>query len=331
MNEFRKNALKNEWVLIAPNHLRNFSFKKGASVPSGIQNPFLPGNEALTPPEIFRQPSSGPWINRVFANKFSLMSLEAKASTNEIFGDETLGSFGVHEMIIDSPDPAKHFFEFSEQEHRLLLETLKIRTASLSKDARIKSVFAYKEQGALSGGLIPHSNTQLTGFGFVYGELEKEIANSRRYFLEKNRSIFKDLIKQARQNGLIVEENSAFAAFVPFSAKHEFEIWIVPTAPLSVFYAADKYTLDNLAKITAEVCKKLSITLTNIDLNWALISHFRSYEHNEKDFFYKIDEHFRWRIEITPRLKPIGAITTQAGFYINTVDPQEAAKYLRNV
>ncbi len=331
MNEFRESYLKNVWVLIAPNRGKNYEISITEKELPKLHNPFLPGNEAMTPDTIEVLEDSSGWRTRVFPNKFPLLKLETPNETREYKGVEIQGAFGAHEMIIDSNEEGKHFFQFSEEDHYYQLETVRRRVASLQKDSRIHSSFAFKEEGILGGGTIPHSNTQLTSFGFVYPELDTEIRRSKEFFQEKSRSVYEDIIKNARKQGLIVEENRYFVAFVPFSARFEFEIWILPKFEESDFGKLDETRVKILAKMSKEITKKLDIGLGKVGFNWALFTAPKKYEHKEIDYFHKIDKHFRWHIEIIPRLKPIGGFTTGCGYYINSVTPEEAAEHLKKI
>lgn len=331
MNEFRKNFLKDAWVLVAPTRAKNYNFTFTKNTNTNLIDPFVPGNESLTDKPIFEYKQNGIWRTRVLANKFPMTNLESSQGTKEQFGTQKQGGFGIHEMIVDSRTKERHFFDFTQNEHEYLYMTIKNRMYSLYKDKRIKSIYAFKDEGFLAGGTIPHSNTQLVGFGFIYPELDSEINISTSYFQDKQRSIFSDMVANARKHSLVIEENRAFIAFVPFCARFEFEVWIFPLFKQSNFGLIDEASLKLLARIITQTNKKLKQALGNVDLSVSLFSAPTPFEHTKSDYFYKIDDHYRWHIEISPRVKPVSSMTVGSNIYINTVAPEESAKYLRKI
>jgi UDPglucose--hexose-1-phosphate uridylyltransferase len=42
-------------------------------------------------------------------------------------------------------------------------------------------------------------------------------------------------------------------------------------------------------------------------------------------------EHYHWHLELTPRLSRVAGFEWGSGFYINTVPPEDAARYLREM
>jgi UDPglucose--hexose-1-phosphate uridylyltransferase len=45
----------------------------------------------------------------------------------------------------------------------------------------------------------------------------------------------------------------------------------------------------------------------------------------------KVGHFYHWHIEIIPRLSQVAGFEWGSGFYINTVPPEDAARYLREV
>jgi UDPglucose--hexose-1-phosphate uridylyltransferase len=43
----------------------------------------------------------------------------------------------------------------------------------------------------------------------------------------------------------------------------------------------------------------------------------------------KVDHFYHWHIEVLPRLSQVAGFEWGSGFYINTVPPEDAARYLR--
>src|SRR5215470_7505715 len=85
MPELRQNFFTKEWVIIATERAKRpeelATHRAGQAVPAFVETcPFCPGNENKTPPEVLRAPIDGPWMVRVFPNKFAALSSEVQAT-----------------------------------------------------------------------------------------------------------------------------------------------------------------------------------------------------------------------------------------------------------
>jgi UDPglucose--hexose-1-phosphate uridylyltransferase len=114
MSELRQNFATKEWVVIATERARRpeemASRRERKPVASFVVNcPFCPGNEKLTPPEILRVPASMdvPWHARVIPNKFAALSRDVQPTRVVHRSRRVVNGFGVHDVIIETPDHAQ--------------------------------------------------------------------------------------------------------------------------------------------------------------------------------------------------------------------------------
>src|SRR3989344_2438626 len=94
MAKFVPDIKTQRWIVIATNRVRRPEDNHAVTqvVSSTKVNPFAPGNEAMTPPEVFRigegEPNKPGWKVRVVPNKYPITD--------------------IHEVIIHSPDAEKN-------------------------------------------------------------------------------------------------------------------------------------------------------------------------------------------------------------------------------
>ena len=112
MAELRQNYFTKEWVIIATERAKRpeeLATRRPAKiVPPFIETcPFCAGNESKTPPEVMRAPTNGggPWQVRVVANKFAALSPDVQPIRTIHRSRRSMGGFGVHDVIIDTPRP----------------------------------------------------------------------------------------------------------------------------------------------------------------------------------------------------------------------------------
>ena len=85
----------------------------------------------------------------------------------------------------------------------------------------------------------------------------------------------------------------------------------------------DELTL--LGQIFRQSLKKMKMALNDPDYN------FYIHPAPRHDNGQLISEHYRWHIEIVPRLSAIASVELGTNVFVNVVDPDEAAKNLKNV
>jgi UDPglucose--hexose-1-phosphate uridylyltransferase len=118
----------------------------------------------------------------------------------------------------------------------------------------------------------------------------------------------------------VVWRNDEFVAFTPFASWCPFELWILPRRHTASFGALRDEQIMPLAEILQAVLGRLHACLSNPPYNY--IIHTAPYD-------AKTDHFYHWHIEVLPRLSQVAGFEWGSGFYINTVPPEDAARYLR--
>jgi UDPglucose--hexose-1-phosphate uridylyltransferase len=328
MPELRKDPINGRWVIIATERAkRPAGISREPDPPIDEVDPFLPGNEHLTPPAILTYyDESSPqrrWLVRVIPNKFPALRVEGELRREGVGLYDKMTGIGAHEVIVETPDRNRHFAQFNENEIQLVLRAIRERIRDLRRDIRLQYILIFKNDGRLAGATQPHSHTQLIALPIVPKNALEELNGAKEYFHFKERNVYLDIIDQELRYGeRLVTENPDYVAIAPFASRFPFELWVVPRVPMAAFQTCRDDQLTFLAKILWRVMRLLERALGVFAYNIVL--------HNaplqEENLPY-----YQWHIEITPRLTRVGGFESGTGYFINPTPPEVVADYLRKI
>ena len=309
--ELRKDYILDRWVIIASERKkRPKEFKKIKSKKEGICY-FCPGNEDLTPEETGRIERNNKWIIRWFPNKFPAVSHEGNPEikcANEYF--TYADAFGIHEIIVETPDHDKQLADLTEEHIKEVLKVYANRIRELSKIDSTKYVLIFKNEGMEAGTSLIHSHTQVMAYNKVPKLVEDEVNASRTYRTCPHCEIINIEKKSYRR----VFENNSFVSFTPYASRFNYEIWIFPKDHIrNITEMNEKKLLD-----LASMLKKILLKLKKINLPYNFFLHYAP-EGKELHF----------HIEICPRLATWAGFELATNATINSVSPEDAAKFYR--
>lgn len=332
MSELRFDMATSDWVVFAPSRaLRPKEVRRDSPPPEPTKTaascPFCPGNEAFTPPEIYaaRPPEElSRWKVRVFANKFPALRIEEQpARSDDKHGFSSMGGCGAHEVIVESPEHDTFLGKQPPEQVELLLATLQLRYRELMCDKRFQTVILFKNHGLGAGTSLHHPHWQLIATPVVPRLLRVEHNEAEEFYDRYGVCLFCTMLERELSAGTrIVCENQHFVAFMPFASHVPFETWIMPRHAQPTFLFVDAKQMAALAALLKTVLLKLHTGLDNPDFNLTIDDVPRGEE--DKDYF-------RWHLRILPRLSTPAGFELGSGMSINTVLPEEAAAFLREV
>jgi UDPglucose--hexose-1-phosphate uridylyltransferase len=335
MSMLRYDVTTNDWVIFAPERARRphelQENNGGAPAPHVVGGlcPFCPGNEGLTGPEIYAlrggsPPNAPGWRVRVVANRFPALRIEEDhRRVEDGFFFRHMGGCGAHEVIIETPDHHLLLAHQPVEQVEFLLRTLQLRFNDLMRDTRFQTIVIFKNHGEGAGTSLSHPHWQLIATPVVPRTLRLKHAAATDYFDQTGRCLYCVLLAEelaARER--VVAENDHYAAITPFASRVPFETWVLPKTHQSSFGRADPGRLRPLAELLKAVLLKLHAGLDNPDFNLTVNTAPRGDE--DKGYFL-------WHIEILPRLTRPAGFELGSGMAINTVLPEEAAGFLRDV
>ncbi|OGC25121.1 galactose-1-phosphate uridylyltransferase [candidate division WOR-1 bacterium RIFOXYB2_FULL_42_35] len=343
MPELRKDPISERWVVIATERGKrptDFSSVPVSEESKGSKGcPFDEGNEAKTPPEIaaWREADTSPntpgWDVRVVNNLFPALVNQGEVNRTGMGVYDMMSGIGAHEVIIETPQHDLCIPDMPDEQVEKILWAYKQRILEISKDQRFRYVLVFKNYGKTAGASLAHPHSQLIATPITPRYVKLELSNSRAYFLEKERCIFCDIIRQELGSGeRIVYENEYFVAFTPFASRFPFEVWLLPRRHEHGFEIMPDQERILLARCLKDILKRLKIALNDPPFNYVLHTCPNQVARAGKPAYWgTIQYDFHWHIEIIPRLTKMAGFEWGSGLYINPTSPEQAAKFLREV
>jgi len=294
---------------------------------AGIKCPFCPGNESSTPGELFAfrayesKPDSPGWSVRVVPNKFpALVPLgETKRRKFEDYF-RYMDGVGNHEVVIESPDHDRSIATMEQKQVEDIFTAFRERYTSLKKDPRFETILIFKNHGQEAGTSIRHPHSQIIATPVTPNHIRHYIEEAMKYFDDNGECVYCEVLNKELTKQRMILETDNFIAFVPFAAKSPFEMWVLPKKHSSSYERITAAEIKELGFVMKQILGKLHKALNNPAYNFMILSA----PCHEEDL-----EYFHWNIQIVPRVAQVAGFEMGSGIYINTVIPEEAAKFLR--
>jgi UDPglucose--hexose-1-phosphate uridylyltransferase len=330
MPELRKDPILGRWVIISTERgKRPSDFTSPPKMREPKMCPFCPGNEHLTPPEIFSLRPDGSkantpgWTLRVISNKYPALKIEGDLNREGEGMFDKMNGVGAHEVIIETPHHHLDLADLTLQEIETVIESYRIRITDLRNDIRFRYVMIFKNQGEMAGASLEHAHSQLIATPIIPKRVLEEIKGSRTYYDYKERCIFCDIVRQELSQDIrVVGQNEEMVAIEPFAARFPFETWIIPKRHATHFDKSSDRACAGFAAILQETLTKLKIALNDPPFNF-IIHSGPLIEGHEREY--------HWHVEIFPKLTKIAGFEWGTGFYINPTPPESAADYLNEI
>ncbi|HEV2387319.1 MAG TPA: galactose-1-phosphate uridylyltransferase [Candidatus Acidoferrales bacterium] len=329
MPQLRKDPITHRWVIISTDRAKRPSdfFRSRVEIKGIGLCPFCSGNESKTPPEVLAYgrngtgPNSPGWTVRVVPNKFPALGIEGALDRQGIGLFDMMNGVGAHEVIIETPDHQSTLATLGEGEVEQVLCAYRDRMSDLKNDRRFRYMLVFKNHGEAAGASLEHTHSQLIALPIVPKQVNEEVENAQRYFEEKERCIFCDIIRQEAEDGeRVIAENEHCVALAPYAPRFPFETWILPKKHSSAFEFEPPGVFSSLASLLRNMLRRIDQVLDHPPYNYVVHTSPVGEEHNE---------HYHWHIEMMPTLTKVAGFEWGAGFYINPTPPEESAKFLR--
>jgi UDPglucose--hexose-1-phosphate uridylyltransferase len=321
MAELRRDPVSGNWVIVGYEVVR----KKHSTV-----CPFCPGNENLTTEAVreYRN-TAGDWQIRCFPALNSVFTIETAQDKQAEGIYDKMGNVGAHEIIVDHREHGKLLSTFTKEELSLLTGVYQERIVDLKQDKRFRYVLAFRNSGELAGSLIAHPHSHILATPIMPKRIDLELANSRRRFLQKERCLFCDIVRQEiREGRRIVQINESFVALCPFASRFPFETWILPRHHHHCFEdLKDHGVMADFVAILSDVTRKIERRMPA----YSLLVH--TSPNATRGTWYEddasVNDYFHWHVEILPKDVKIAKYKTEDEFYVIPFTPEEAASLLK--
>jgi UDPglucose--hexose-1-phosphate uridylyltransferase len=204
-----------------------------------------------------------------------------------------------------------------------VLRAYKSRYDALSHDPRIAHITIFKNHGLEGGASLEHPHSQLVATPVISNQVRDRLEEALRHFDEYGECMFCEVVQQELNDPeRIVLASEHFVALEPFASPTPFCTHIYPRRHMASFGDISANEIQDLAHTLRTVLAKLYHGLENPDFNYTI----RSAPAEWVGVRY-----FHWYVSIIPRLTRVAGFELGSGMFINTVLPEAAAEFLRNV
>jgi UDPglucose--hexose-1-phosphate uridylyltransferase len=329
MPELRQNFSTKEWVIIATERAKRPEELATRRPPKTVAHfvatcPFCVGNENKTPPEILRIPASGdPWQVRVVPNKFAALARDAQPSRTIHRTRRSIEGFGVHDVIVDTPDHSQTTALMPDAHVANVLRAYKLRYDTLSRDQRIAHMTIFKNHGVDAGTSLEHPHSQLIATPVISNQVRQRLHEALRHYDDFGECMFCQMIaEEMEEQCRVVLKTDHFIAAEVFASPAPFSTHIFPLRHMASFGDVSDAEIADLAHVLRSVLARLYYGLNDPDFNYTI----RTAPTESAGVKY-----FHWYVSVIPRLTRVAGFELGSGMFINTVLPEAAAEFLRNV
>jgi UDPglucose--hexose-1-phosphate uridylyltransferase len=329
MPEIRQNLVTREWVILAteraqrPEQFSNPNECK-KELPRWDENcPFCPGNEHLTPPEIWRIGRSPEWDIRLIPNKYAALEQEGFPKRKIDGIKRSINGVGYHEVLIESPLHNTSIAKMKINELKEMIKAYKDRFLQISTDDRIELVVIFKNHGERAGTSLEHPHSQIVGLPIMPQQVRSRVEEAMRYYDDTGECVFCRILQdELKEGSRIIVESTHFVSFIPYASLSPFHMWIYPRRHTHCFTQITDEESEDFAFVLRTTLAKLYHGLNDPDYNYVIRSLPR---------FYKKIDYAHWYLSIVPRITRVAGFELGSGMYINTALPEESAQFLRDV
>ena len=288
--------------------------------------PFCAGNEAFTPPEVWadRDPKTladtPGWSIRVVPNKYPAVEDCSGWSRDEEGLYLSWSGFGVHEVIVETPEHVLDIASLSTVKFGKILHAYRARLRVWQNDPRWSYVFIYKNQGERAGATIEHIHSQLIALPLLPDEIRAEMEGLRGHFEATGQCLYCELVKREAGSSRLVLESGGFIAFCPFAPRFGYEIWVLPKIHASSLAQSSDREIAALAVLLRTLIAKLNLVQANAPFNYVIHSAPAG----------GVAANYHWQIKILPQFSRAAGFEWGSGIHMNPVSPEAAARVLRD-
>lgn len=271
--------------------------------------PFCAGHESQTPHESAAAcDAQGQWLVRVVPNKYPI----ATASPSRE------GSFGAHEVIIESPSHVRELTDLSLDQFARVLRMYRDRIRRWAATGEMRHALVFKNSGPAAGASLEHIHSQLVAVPFVPQGVQAELEGAAAHYAATGRCIYCDLVTAAER---VVLDERGFVAFTAFAGRQPYETWLLPRQHRAQFDALTDGESHDLAAVLMAIVRRLQAVVPGVAYN--LLLHTGPFDGDHADSYH-------WHWELIPRLTQLAGFEWGAGGHINPVSPERAAAQLRD-
>jgi UDPglucose--hexose-1-phosphate uridylyltransferase len=285
-------------------------------------DPFAPGHEDRTPPELYAErpngggPNDPGWTVRVVPNLYPALTADAVEPEPHANPDlfTARPALGHHEVIVNAPDVVSSLSDLPVEKVEHAFDTWRARMRAHA-DAACRHLIVNERREA--GASLPHTHAQLYALAFVPAAIARE---RERFAAYATRTMGGDLLgdlvqEEVRQRERIVAIDDEAVAMAPYASRVPFQLMLAPRRSRPRFEDDGPSGAALLHDVLGRLRRRLG---ASPPLNLWVRTAPRG------------ADHFCWRIDVVPRLTHLAGLELGAGVNLCVVPPEQAAAELRD-
>ena len=334
-SEYRYDPLNDQWVIVSSVRAeRPDDFGPSSSVGNAVC-PFCPGEERRTPPELAtHRDAHGAWRIRVIPNKFPALAVSHQPGDSHQLVTAgiytTQPGFGVHEVIVETPEHVSPIHRRPLVELEGLLRMYSERIRSLHANPRLAYACVFRNSGPAAGASLAHPHSQVIATGNVPPLLERALnASHAHYHTHGGCLLCAVTATELRDRSRWVYENDNCVAFCPHASRFPYQVLITTRRHYHDFSAIPDGELKSLAATLRTVVGRFDAKLDAPAYNWLIHTAPSPTQPLRSPAEDGVEEHYHASIELFPRQTRVAGFEWSTGLFINPVPPEVAARVLR--
>ncbi|WEU40476.1 MAG: hypothetical protein OdinLCB4_000650 [Candidatus Odinarchaeum yellowstonii] len=329
MNQIRKDYFTDDKVLIATiRGSRPKGIPEEMTEKPGFECPFCAGNEKNIAPAkiVYLKDETGKiatktetddnressWLIKVLDNKFPVFESTTPTPTVEEKNLTYTIPFGVHELIIDTPQHNNYFHAMNSEHAQLLFQVYKDRFTALSSDDRIQFISISKNHGPKSGGTLLHPHSHVISANFIPNRVIKEL----NALNASETCLMESVLNKEKNSPRVILEQEHTIVISPYAAVFPYEVWIIPKPHAHNLTKLSENAFNELVLVIRDVCRAFNCCLDKPSYNFIINQTIR-------------EEKYHMYIRLFPRFYFETGFEIGLNLPVNEVAPEKAAEELR--
>jgi UDPglucose--hexose-1-phosphate uridylyltransferase len=322
-SEIRYDPLVDEWVAVATHRQARAVLPPSEACPLC---PSTPGRATEVPAPEYEVVA---FENRfpAFATATDLGGDAAGPGEHADRTDRRRPGTGRCEVVCFTADHDAAFADLSPDRVRLVVDVWADRTAELAGRRGVEQVFCFENRGEEIGVTLRHPHGQVHAFPFVAPRTRQMLRTARAHHRRTGRSVFADVLAAERAAGTrIVASNDLWTAFVPSFARWPFEVHVYPHRPVPDIPALSDAERDGFGPVYLDVLRRLD-AVHGLPMPYVAAWHQAPVKAGRELAHLHLQLFGNRRAP--GRLKHPAGTEAAMGVFLNDVDPDEAARLLR--
>jgi UDPglucose--hexose-1-phosphate uridylyltransferase len=255
-------------------------------------------------------------------NRFAALARDLEPTRTVHRSRRTVNGFGVHDVIIETPDHSQGMALMSGAHVADVLRIYRTRYSELSLDPRIAHITIFKNHGSDAGTSLEHPHSELVATPVISHQVRERLQQALNHYDEYGDCMFCQMIQEElEEQARVVMVTPHFAAVKLFASASPFSTCIYPLRHMASFGYISGAGINDLAHVLRTVLASSTPDSKHPDFNHTI-------RIAPSECF---GARYHCYVSIIPRMTRVAGFELGSGIFINTVLPETASEFLHQV